>query len=163
MLIVYMSLVRRRLSWLVGAWLLCQIANVAAAPLTFCCQNVATAGDEEKCCPGLLPGQVCPMHHTKEGERTCKMRSVCTGSDASIVALAGGLGAMPVSTALVNAFELGDLPRHAPRPAVLSHAPPGFSPSTRVIPRTRRVRKDPAYVIHACQAGPQDRPTCIVL
>ena len=75
-LIVFMSLVRRRLSWLVGAWLLCQIANVAAAPLTFCCQNVATAGDEEKCCPGLLPGQVCPMHHTKEGERTCKMRSV---------------------------------------------------------------------------------------
>jgi hypothetical protein len=128
MLIVYMSLVRRRLSWVVGAWLLCQIANVAAAPLTFCCQNVATAGDEEKCCPGLLPGQVCPMHHTKEGERTCKMRSLCTASDASIVALAGGLGAMPVSTALVNAFELGDLPRHAPRPAVLRTRRPDSPP-----------------------------------
>jgi hypothetical protein len=114
-----MSLVRRRLSWLVGVWLLCQIANVAAAPLTFSCQNVATAGDDEKCCPGLLPGQICPMHHTKEGERTCKMRSVCTGTDASIIALAGGLGAVPESTALVNAFELGDLPRVAPRSAIL--------------------------------------------
>ena len=84
-----LGLVRRRLSWLVGAWLLCQIANVAAAPLTFCCQNVASAEDEEECCPGLLPGQVCPMHHVKEGEPTCKMRGVCSGTDASIVALAG--------------------------------------------------------------------------
>jgi hypothetical protein len=119
---------RRRLSWAVGAWLLFQIANVAAAPVAFCCQNVAIAGDDEKCCPGLLPGQVCPMHHTREGERTCKMRSVCTGSDASIVALAGGLGAVPVSTSLVNAFELGDLPRHAPRPAVLRTRRPDSPP-----------------------------------
>lgn len=104
------------------------MANVAAAPLTFCCQNVATAGDEEKCCPGLLPGQVCPMHHTKEGERTCRMRSVCTGSDASLVALAGGLGAMPLSTASVSIFDLGDLPRRAPQPAVLRSDRPESPP-----------------------------------
>jgi hypothetical protein len=125
---LFMSFVRRRLSWLIGAWLLCQIANVAAAPLTFCCQNVATAGDEEKCCPGLLPGQVCPMHHTKEGERTCKMRGVCSGSDASIVALAGGLGAMPLPTAVVSIFDLGDLPRSAPRPAILRSGRPESPP-----------------------------------
>jgi hypothetical protein len=118
-LVMVMSLVRRRLSWLVGAWLLCQIANVGAAPLTFCCQNVATAGDDEKCCPGLLPGQICPMHHTKEGERTCKMRSSCAGTDASIVALAGGLGALPAPTPVVSAFELSALPRVAPQTALL--------------------------------------------
>ena len=115
----FMSVVRRRLSWLVGAWLLCQIANVAAAPLTFCCQNVAIAGDDEKCCPGLLPGEICPMHHTREGERTCKMRGVCTGTDAAVVALASSLGAMPSATVVVNAFELGDLPRVAPLSIVL--------------------------------------------
>jgi hypothetical protein len=116
---LFMSLVRRRLSWVVGAWLLCQIANVAAAPLTFSCQNVATSGDEEKCCPGLLPGQVCPMHHTKEGERTCKLRGVCAGTDAALVALAGGLGVMPPAPVAVSAFELCDLPRPAPRPSIL--------------------------------------------
>ena len=110
---------RRRLSWAVGAWLLFQIANVAAAPVAFCCQNVATAGDDEKCCPGLLPGQVCPMHHTKEGVATCKMRSMCAGTDASLVALAGGLGAMPVVTAIVSAFAHGDPPRIASRPSIL--------------------------------------------
>jgi hypothetical protein len=123
-----MSLVRRRLSWMIGLWLLCQVANVAAAPLTFCCQNVATADDEEKCCPGLLPGQVCPMHHHKEGVRTCKMRSVCTGTDASIVALAGGLGAMPIRTSVVSAFDIGDLPRLAPRLAILRSDRPESPP-----------------------------------
>ena len=114
-----MSRLRRRLSWLVGIWLLCQVANVAAAPLTFCCQNVATDDDEEKCCPGLLPGQVCPMHHTKEGVRTCKMRSSCAPSDAALVGLASGLGVMPHTTAAVNAFALGDAPRMAPRSAIV--------------------------------------------
>src|SRR3954451_22432509 len=108
MLILFMSLVRRRMSWLVGAWLLCQMANVAAAPLTFCCQNVASSEDEEKCCPGLLPGQVCPMHHTKEGVRTCKMRAVCTGSDAALIALGGALGVVPAPTPAVNAFAVGE-------------------------------------------------------
>jgi hypothetical protein len=114
-----MSFVRRRLSWVIGAWLLCQVAGVAAAPLTFCCQNVASADDEEKCCPGLLPGQVCPMHHTKEGERTCKMRSTCTKSDAALVALAGGIGVVPTATPLVSSFDLGDPVRPAPRSAIL--------------------------------------------
>jgi hypothetical protein len=123
-----MSFVRVRLSWLVGAWLLCQIANVAAAPLTFCCQNVASADDEEKCCPGLLPGQVCPMHHTKEGARTCRMRGVCAGTDASLVALAGGLGVMPPSTAVVHAFDQCDLPRLAARSAILRTSRPESPP-----------------------------------
>jgi hypothetical protein len=123
-----MSLVRRRLSWLIGVWLLCQIANVAAAPLTFCCQNVATADDEEKCCPGLLPGQVCPMHHTKEGVRTCKMRSACAKSDAALVALAGGIGVLPPSTAVVSTFDLGDLLRPAPRSAIVRFARPESPP-----------------------------------
>jgi len=110
---------RRRLSWAVGAWLLFQIANVAAAPVAFCCQNVAIAGDDEKCCPGLLPGQVCPMHHTKEGVARCRMRSMCAGTDASLVALAGGLAAMPLVTVVVRPFALGDPPRIASHPSIL--------------------------------------------
>jgi hypothetical protein len=118
-LFLFMFLVRRHFSWLIGAWFLCQFANVAAAPLTFCCQNVASVGDEEECCPGLLPGQVCPMHHAKQGERTCQMRSTCTGSDAALVALAGGIGVLPPATAVVNSFALGDRLRPAPRSAVV--------------------------------------------
>jgi hypothetical protein len=118
------------LSWLIGAWLLCQVANVAAAPLTFCCQNVATAGDEEKCCPGLLPGQVCPMHHTKEGVRTCKMRASCSGSDASLIALASSLAAVPVATSPVSTFDLSARLRPA-QPSALGRAARPESPPPR--------------------------------
>jgi hypothetical protein len=126
-----MSFVRRRLSWLVGVWLLCQIANVSAAPLTFCCQNVATVGDDEKCCPGLLPGQICPMHHTKEGERTCKMRATCAGTDAALVALAGGLAAVPQPTVVVRPFALGGLLRVAQPSALLRTDRPESPPPRR--------------------------------
>jgi len=126
-----MLVVRRRLSWVIGAWLLCQIANVSAAPMTFCCQNVATSADDEECCPGLLPGQVCPMHHTREGERTCKMRGSCTGTDASLLALASALGAMPQPTVAVNAFAVGVLPRVAPVSTLLRTDRPESPPPRR--------------------------------
>src|SRR6185295_7167482 len=113
-----MFVVRRYLSWLICACLACQIAGVVAAPLTFCCQNVATAHDEEKCCPGLLPGQVCPMHHTREGVRTCKMRNSCAPADAALLALAGGVGVVPPATSVVSAFDLGDVLR-ASQPAAV--------------------------------------------
>lgn len=113
-----MTRVRRRLSWLIGAWLLCQIANVAAAPLTFCCQSVAGAADEDTCCPGLLPGQVCPMHHPKDGGRTCEMRNACARADAALVALAGGVGVLPPATVVASPFDSGDLPHASLRPAI---------------------------------------------
>jgi hypothetical protein len=110
---------RRHLSWFVWFWLAAQIAGVAAAPLAFCCTRVVTADDEEQCCPGLLPGQVCPMHHTREGERTCKMRDACGRADAALVALAGGVGVLPQATPLVNAFDLGDRLRPVPQSAIV--------------------------------------------
>jgi len=118
-LCVLMLVARRHLSWVVCFWLASQIAGVAAAPLAFCWARVVTADDEEKCCPGLLPGQVCPMHHTREGERTCKMRDACGRADAALVALAGGFGALPAVTAVVNTFDLGDLLRPTPRSAIV--------------------------------------------
>ena len=103
-----MSGVRRRLSWVVCFWLACQMAGVVAAPLAFCCQNMPAADDDEQCCPGLLPGQICPMHHRREGEPTCKMRDACGRADAALVALGGVVGLLPHATAAVSVFETGD-------------------------------------------------------
>ena len=106
---MFMQVMRRRLSWLICAWLTCQIASVAAAPITFCCKDVPTATEEHDCCPGLLPGQLCPMHHrTAAGKNECKMRSACAPADAMLVALAGGAGMLPRATAVVSTFEPGD-------------------------------------------------------
>ncbi len=57
------------------------------------------------------------MHHMREGQRTCKMRSVCSNTDAALIALSGGLGDLPPATSIVSAFELGAIL------AVASHPP----------------------------------------
>ncbi len=101
-----MLAVRRRLSWVVLLWLAGQIAGVAAAPVAFCCQRVATV-DDDICCPGLKPGQMCPMHHAREDKSTCKMRGACGRADAGLVSLAGIVGLLTEPTAVVNAFDPG--------------------------------------------------------
>jgi hypothetical protein len=103
-----MTAVRRRLSWVVTLWLACQVAGVVAAPLAFCCRSIPAHDDDEQCCPGLLPGQICPMHHRREGEPTCKMRDACAHADSALVSLAGIVGLLPPAPSVVNAFETGD-------------------------------------------------------
>ena len=83
-----MPLVRRRLSWIIRVWLICQVAGLAAAPFALCCASLASADQTPACCRGLSPGQTCPMHHGGEEDRTCKMRSACSRSDAALLTLA---------------------------------------------------------------------------
>jgi hypothetical protein len=104
-----MPFVRSRLSWIVGAWLVCQVAGLAAAPIALCCANQEAAADTPSCCRGLAPGQKCPMHHHEESDRTCKMRNACSQSDAALLTLSGGLGVLPSSTVGVSAFDPGDI------------------------------------------------------
>src|SRR3954463_3163460 len=122
-----MPFVRRHMSWVVGVWLVCQLAGVVAAPLAFCCRTVQV-DDDEVCCPGLLPGQMCPMHHKREGERTCKMRDACNRADAGLVALAGVVGLLPGRTVVVNAFAVGAQPRAAAPPAIARSSRPESPP-----------------------------------
>jgi len=130
-----MLFVRRHLSWLICAWLTCQIAGVAAAPFMFCCKDVPIAADEKNLLPGLLPGQLCPMHHrTAAGRNECKMRSACAPADAMLVALAGGAGMLPRATAVVNAFEPGAVVASSAPTAIAPHVPPRVAPSPRVTP-----------------------------
>jgi hypothetical protein len=125
-----MIFARRRLSWVIALWLVSQVAGIAAAPVGFCCRGVQTAIDDDHCCPGLLPGQVCPMHHTKQdGKRTCKMRGGCASTfDAALIALAGGIGVLPVPTSLVSAFApgifLADVSSSAMSRAFIPESPP---------------------------------------
>jgi hypothetical protein len=104
-----MPSVRRRLSWIIRVWLICQVAGLAAAPFALCCASLASADQTPACCRGLSPGQTCPMHHGGEEDRTCKMRSACSRSDAALLTLAGGLGVLPTATTTVTAFDPGDV------------------------------------------------------
>jgi hypothetical protein len=119
-----MSVLRRHLAWVVCAWLAGQAAGIAAAPFALCCSAPSSAHDDEKCCPGLLPGQVCPMHHTREGAKTCKMRSACGPSGAALIALSSGLGDLPSTSAFASTLLPADIVGGITRPAIArAHLP----------------------------------------
>lgn len=101
---------RYRLRLVAAIWLVCQIGAIVAAPIMLrCTPATAAAGADEDCCPGLAPGQVCPMHHTKAGARHCAMRSACGSSDAALLTLAG-LIAPPSSAASGPSMLLANEP-----------------------------------------------------
>jgi hypothetical protein len=121
-----MGVIRRRLSWLIAGWLVCQIASATGAPVF-----AALGLDEDACCRGLAPGQTCPMHHhSRENDRTCKMRSACPRGETAILALAGGVGILPDATDVVTAFVLGE-PVASPRPAPVTRTTRPESPPPR--------------------------------
>jgi hypothetical protein len=117
-----MVAVRGHLSWLISGWLVCQIAGVVAAPLALLV-SAPSAHDEQCTCP-IAPGQACPMHHAPEGDQTCKMRNASGGSEAALLALAGGVGLLPPATVTESAFHPGDIVRSGTPSAILrAHRP----------------------------------------
>jgi hypothetical protein len=89
-----MALAHTRFSWLVAAWLMCQVMAVAVAPLIagsgVFANDVAVTDQCE--CPGNLPGQMCPMHDTHSGRNhddgtECVVRSAAAPLEATLFAL----------------------------------------------------------------------------
>jgi hypothetical protein len=98
-----MVILRKRLSWFAAAWLFCQAAGFAAAPVTFGARSIVTS--EDACdCPGTAPGQACPMHSQRatkdDSENTCRLRNACAPDDAALLTLVSGVGIAAQPTAV---------------------------------------------------------------
>jgi hypothetical protein len=119
-----MRSIRRYLSWLVWSWVLCQAIGLAAAPLALRGLPVAAPHEEEACCPGVGPGQVCPMHHAHEGAKRCVMTNACSGSPSALLSLAGGLGLLPpASIHAVRTVSFGPVAPATPPPVARALSP----------------------------------------
>ena len=82
-----MRAVRRVVRRAVCSWLFIQLLASVAAPFAICARPLAVAYDQHACCPGVGPGQVCPMHHTREGAAKCAISAACGSSNAALVSL----------------------------------------------------------------------------
>ena len=103
-----MRAVRQRLSCVIGVWLVCQLAGLLAAPLSFTATAVAAEIQKCTCPPGTAPGDACPMHHPHEGKRECVLKSVSSPSDA-LLSLYASLGLMPPTEVFVAVVVGADI------------------------------------------------------
>jgi hypothetical protein len=118
-----MCTVRRHLSWIVGAWLVCQVGIVAAAPLLLTVDDLCT-------CPTAVPGASCPMHHAHQNTGECTVKSAAPVSAVTLASMIGGVGVMPpVQTISTPVVPAGLLPALAA--AVISRAERPESPPPR--------------------------------
>ncbi len=107
-----MAGVRRRVSLVALVWLLSHVATIGVSFAGLCCAPAPAAvsdGDEDACCAGLAPGQMCPLHkhgsHESNrrvppppGPDSCAMRSGCDSSAITLTAVTLGLGLLPEVT-----------------------------------------------------------------
>jgi len=124
---------RPMLRALASAWLVCQLAGLIAAPVAMCVNPAeAAASAEDACCPGVAPGQVCPMHHTREGAKHCVMRSTCASGTTALLTLVGGVGLLPslTSSAVDTLAQAGAAPRLASATIARAELPESPPPRT---------------------------------
>ena len=89
---------RRFLRAFAGAWLAFQLVALVS-PLTLFGDSFGI--DQASCCPGIGPGQICPMHHKSAADRTCKMESACAHHDAALLTILA-TGALPAAPSTLH-------------------------------------------------------------
>ncbi len=121
-----MEHVRRGLRSVACGWLAMQLVAFAAAPMIgLCCAGApASSAHPRACCPGIAPGQMCPMHHSREGGRTCTMGSACHTGDAALLSIFAVVGLVsPATPADRLASSAERLPSFATAPIFRTELP----------------------------------------
>src|SRR5262249_37114301 len=121
---------RRLLRSVAVVWLACHLAAVCVAAVAACCPPAHHEDKQTECCPGVGPGQGCPMHHTTQGKPQCGMRSTRRPTHAALLSLSPGIGLVPhFSTTLVTMQSLDTV--RATTPSALARAERPDSPPPR--------------------------------
>jgi hypothetical protein len=95
--------VKTTLRLAVYGWLTIQLTGLVAAPMALCSHGASAGADRTAaCCPGVGPGQICPMHKAREGAPKCRMETSCHESDAALLSLLTAAGLLPAAIAVFD-------------------------------------------------------------
>lgn len=127
-----MERLRRHLGGIGLMWLLFQAATLAMAPYASCCDPAAQAAvDEDECCKGMAPGQMCPLHkhrqhqsqngngsssHQQPADR-CALRDTCAPGQQSLMTFGFGFAVLPAPVSLNVTFVPAAVPAFQGIPA----------------------------------------------
>ena len=96
---------RRHLSLVAATLLVFQVSVLAVSPFGVCGSVTAQAAvDDDECCKGMAPGQMCPLNHHRHTSNDDRrpddpaapaLRCGCGSIDPALISLTFGLGVMP--------------------------------------------------------------------
>ena len=96
---------RRRLSWALAGWLVCQLVGITAPLLV----TAATAVEQMCACPDAEEGAACPMHQAQKsapaGQRTLK--NACQPTDVALLSMSSGAGILEQPFVMTAGEALG--------------------------------------------------------
>jgi hypothetical protein len=122
--------IRNHLSAIGIVWLMFQAGVLAGSPFVSCCAAASQTEDEDDCCKGMAPGQICPLHKHRHAPKPdpqqdhsssrCAISSGCPTPEPALLSLAFGLGVIPapVSLAVISVSN----PVHAVASHVVTQA-----------------------------------------
>jgi len=117
--------IRRHLAAIGVAWLVFQAGVVAMSPFVSCCAAMSqtAAVDDDECCKGLAPGQMCPLHkhrhapskqtHHDDAQGGCAISGDCGTIAPALLSLGFGLGVLDAPVALVVTIVSNPAPEFA--------------------------------------------------
>ncbi|MEQ1759941.1 MAG: hypothetical protein ABL986_16620 [Vicinamibacterales bacterium] len=135
-----MAGVRRRISLVALVWLLAHVSTLALSFVGLCCipPSAVAAVEEDLCCKGLAPGQMCPMHKHRAGQSHGStpaspgtdgfaLRSGCDMATASLAAMMLDISLLPDVVA-VSDVAVATVVTLAPIRSVARSIPPAIRP-----------------------------------
>jgi hypothetical protein len=105
--------IRRHLVAIGVAWLVFQAGVLAVSPFLSCCAAASQTAtvDDDKCCEGMAPGQICPLHkhrqappthtHHDDAQGDCAISGGCGTIAPALISLGFGLGVLDPPASLV--------------------------------------------------------------
>jgi hypothetical protein len=119
-----MSAIRRHLFPIGIVWLMFQSGVLAASPFLDCCSSTASqaAVEDDACCKGMAPGQICPLHKHRHAPPTQShhddvagpvLRCGCGSIDPALISLAFGLGVLPAPVSVDVTLVSSSVPPQA--------------------------------------------------
>jgi len=127
------KIIRRYLPAIGIVWLAFQAGVLAVSPFVSCCASTSQDGeDEDDCCKGMAPGQICPLHkhrhaprpdpHSDHSSSRCALTSGCTTPDPALLSLSFGIGVIPVPVSLVVTSVSNPVPAFVAHIVTRSHS-----------------------------------------
>ena len=123
-----MNSIRRHLTAIGITWLVFEAGVLAVSPFVSCCAagSQTAALDDDECCQGLAPGQICPLHkhrqhappkdtHQGGPQDTCAIRGDCGHLDPALVSIGFGLGVLEPPVSLILTLVSTSVPQSAAR------------------------------------------------